>query len=396
LISNYFPLLVFLIVIAAIFRDDFSFTLLYLFAGAFAIGSWWSRRSLPAINYRRQYTKRVFLGEEVNVTLFITNSGWLPIPWVRVHEGLPVELSGPESFQRVTSFSSRENKEYSYKIEARRRGYYAIGPLFLYSSDILGLSSSDLRREGEAEHLTVYPKIIPLTNIAFPSQSPMGTLRHHRPIFEDPTRVLGKRDYVAGDSLRRVDWKSTAVSGRMQVKLFEPSIALENVIFLNLNRDDYFYRTRIASTELAIVVAASMANWIVNKQQTVGLFVNGKDPLNLGEDPQYIPARSGKGNLMRILDVLARIQMDERPNFSESFRNIQVHLPWGTTITIISGSADDALIQELYQARKVGLSVNLILAGMIPNAKGIQHQASFFGIPVLNIAKEQDMDIWRQ
>jgi uncharacterized protein (DUF58 family) len=182
----------------------------------------------------------------------------------------------------------------------------------------------------------------------------------------------------------------------MQVKLFEPSIALENVIFLNLNRDDYFYRTRIASTELAIVVAASMANWIVNKQQTVGLFVNGKDPLNLGEDPQYIPARSGKGNLMRILDVLARIQMDERPNFSESFRNIQVHLPWGTTITIISGSADDALIQELYQARKVGLSVNLILAGMIPNAKGIQHQASFFGIPVLNIAKEQDMDIWRQ
>jgi uncharacterized protein (DUF58 family) len=396
LIGNYFPLLVFLILIAAIFRDDFSFTLLYLFAGAFAIGSWWSRRSLPAINFRRQYTKRVFLGEEVNVDLFINNSGWLPVPWVRFHEGLPVDLSGPESFQKVTSFSPREKKEYSYKIEARRRGYYPIGPIFFYSSDILGLSSSDLRREGGAEHLTVYPKIIPLTNIAFPSQSPMGTLRHHRPIFEDPTRVLGKRDYVAGDSLRRVDWKSTAVTGRMQVKLFEPSIALETVIYLNLNRDDYFYRTRIASTELAIVVASSMANWVVNKQQTVGLFVNGKDPLNPGEGSQYIPARSGKGNLMRILDILARIQVDERPNFAESFRHSRVHLPWGTTITIISGNADNALIQELFQARQVGLSVNLILAGMIPNAKDIQHQASFFGIPVLNIAKERDMDIWRQ
>ena len=41
--DRYLPLLILLVVIAAIFRDDFSFTLLYLFAGAFALGTWWSR-----------------------------------------------------------------------------------------------------------------------------------------------------------------------------------------------------------------------------------------------------------------------------------------------------------------------------------------------------------------
>jgi uncharacterized protein (DUF58 family) len=396
LVSNYYPLLVLLLVIAALFRDDFSFTLLYLFAGAFAIGSWWSRRSLSAIQYKRQFTDRVFLGEEVHVELFVINSGWLPVPWVRIHEGLPVDLSGPESFQRVTSLSPRENKKFSYTVEARRRGYYPVGPIYFSSSDILGLGSSDLRREGETEHLTVYPKIVPLTNITFPSQSPLGTLRHHRPIFEDPTRILGKRDYVAGDSLRRVDWKTTAVTGRMQIKLFEPSIALETVIFLNLNRDDYHYRTWISSTELAIVIAASMANWVVGKQQTVGLFVNGRDPLGVGGRPQYIPARSGRGHLMRILDVLARIHSDELPNFSKSFKNRRVHLPWGTTLTIITGNADEALLDELYQSRRGGLSVNLILAGRVPNAGDILHRAGYFGIPVINIARERDMDIWRQ
>jgi len=50
----------------------------------------------------------------------------------------------------------------------------------------------------------------------------------------------------------------------------------------------------------------------------------------------------------------------------------------------------------LYQSRRAGLSVNLILAGTVPKAGEIAHKASFFGIPVLNIARERDMDIWRQ
>ena len=102
--------------------------------------------------------------------------------------------------------------------------------------------------EMPAQYLTVYPRIVALNSIQIPSRSPQGTMRHTQPIFEDPTRVLGKREYVAGDSLRRVDWKSTAVTGRLQVKLFEPAISLETLIFLNLNAEDYHYRSRIDST----------------------------------------------------------------------------------------------------------------------------------------------------
>jgi uncharacterized protein (DUF58 family) len=336
------------------------------------------------------------LGEEVQVQLTITNSGWLPIPWIRIHEGLPVELSGPESFQRVTSLGPREEKTYDFQIEGRRRGYYPVGPIFLSSSDIFGINKSNLRRQGESEYLTVYPKIVQLVNVNFPSHSPMGTLRHHRPIFEDPTRVLGKRDYSAGDSLRRIDWKSTAVTGRLQVKMFEPSIALETVIFLNLHEGDYPIRSRIASSELAIIIAASLANWVVSKQQTVGLFVNGNDPLAVGGNPQFLSTRSGRGQLMQILDVLARINVDDRPNFTDLFRNQRIHLPWGTTLTVITGMVDEALIGELYQSRRMGLSIILILAGAVPKANEITKMAAVFGISVINIVRERDLDIWRK
>jgi len=69
-------------------------------------------------------------------------------------------------------------------------------------------------------------------------------MRHQQPIFEDP-HAYGKRDYVASDSLRRVDWKASASTGRLQIKQFEPSIALQTVIFLNLNGSEYNTRNRI-------------------------------------------------------------------------------------------------------------------------------------------------------
>jgi uncharacterized protein (DUF58 family) len=251
------------------------------------------------------------------------------------------------------------------------------------------------RLEGAAQVLTVYPRIIPLTSIEIPSQSPQGTLRHTQPIFEDPTRIFGKRDYVAGDSLRRVDWKSTATTGRMQVKLFEPSIALETLIFLNLNADDYYYQTRIDSTELAIVIAASVATWVARKQQTVGLKVNGRDARAADSIPQYLPPRKGRAQLMRILETLARVEMTQESSFSAIIRQQRYHLAWGTSLLVITGGADVPFLDELHQARRAGQNVLLMLAGKAVRASEISQRAGAYGIPVVSFYDERSLDLWR-
>lgn len=394
--NSYLALLVLLIALAAIFRDDFSFTLLYLFAGSSVLGNLWVRRSVAALRYSRSFTNRAFLGENIDIRLEVVNTGLLPVPWVVIHEGLPVELSGPETFRRVTSIGPKSRTKFNYRLGARRRGYYPIGPIFFSSADILGFSTKNIRREGETDYLTVYPKIIPLNKVDLPSWSLLGNLRHHQPIFEDPTRAIGKRDYVAGDSLRRIDWKSTATTGRMQVKVFEPSISLDTMVFLNLNANDYHYKSRIASTELAIVVAASLANWVVEKQGSVGLYVHGEDPLDSCRNAQLIPSRTGRGHLMRILDMLARVKVEEREGFEDYLRDHRVSLPWGTTVTIISGNADAPLLEQAYQARKGGMSVLLILTGTVLKIEDIKFRAGHYGIPVIHIHQEKDLDIWRK
>jgi len=397
--GDYLPLLIFLIFVAAFLRDDFAFSLVYLLIGVFLLGSWWSRRAISAITYRRKFDNRAFLGEKIKVELVIENTKWVPVPWLRIRDGLPVQLSGPDSFNRVLTLTPQAKENFVYTLEARKRGYYPIGPLVFSTGDLIGLGGNELQDEGDIEYLTVYPKVVPLAYLNFPSHSPLGTLRHTQPIFEDPTRVMGKRDYTTGDSLRRIDWKSTATTGRMQVKLFEPSIALETVIFLDLDSPNYYYRSRIDATELAIVIAASMANWITVKGQTVGLFSNGEDPIAKDGKAQFLPPRRGQMNLMRILETLARLQTidsagQDEPGLAEQIQNQRVFLPWGTTLIVITGSVDDTLLDELHQARRAGQNAVLIIAGRAVGVKDIQTRAAYFGISVVPLTTEGDLERW--
>jgi uncharacterized protein (DUF58 family) len=391
--STFLTLLIVLLLIASFMRGDFALTLVYLVVGALAAGMWWCRRALAQVEAIRRFNTHAFLGETVKIDLHVQNKGLLPLPWLELRETLPVALVGPHSFQTVTNLGPRADAQFEYFVQTRKRGYYPIGPLSISTGDILGLSES-LQAEKHAEHLVVYPKIIPFTSIEIPSYSPQGTLRYTLPLFEDPTRVFGKRGYTSGDSLRRIDWKSSASAGQLHVKLFEPSIALETFVILNLNAGDYYYRSRIDSTELAIVIAASISNWIVDKKQMVGIMVNGRDPLTADGKPQSIPPRKGKRHLMRLLETLARVEVIENSALVRLIQPQRYQLAWGTTLIVITGRAGDELLDELYQARRWGQNAVLILAGRDASEEMIRRRAKTFGIPVYSIAIESDLKIW--
>ena len=393
--GTFLPLLIVLVLIAAFLRGDFALTLIYLVVGALAAGMWWSRRALRQLDARRTFPERAFLGEKVQVQLRVQNRGWLPVPWLELRETLPVALVGPNSFQSVISLGPRAHASFEYWVDARKRGYYLIGPLSISTGDLLGLSDS-LQLQSPPQGLVIYPKVISFPSAPIPSRSPQGTLSHTLPLFEDPTRIFGKRAYTSGDSLRRIDWKSSASSGHMQVKLFEPSIALETYILLNLNSEDYYYRSRVDSTELAIVIAASIANWIVEKKQMVGLLVNGHDPLTLDQSPQPIPPHKGKRHLMRLLETLARVDMLDSSAFIPLVQRQRYHLAWGTTLIVITGSASDGLLHELGEARRAGQNPVLLLAGRDADDDAAHRRAGVLGIPIFSIATERDLLAWSQ
>jgi uncharacterized protein (DUF58 family) len=399
-VGDFIPALVILVLLAAVVRDDTVLTLCYLLGAVYFVGRWWSRRAFRAVAYKRVFSSRAFPNEVVTVSLDIENTGRLPVVWLSAIDSAVPEISSNKTFREVLSLGPRGRKRVSYDLHPYKRGYFPVGPLFLESGDLFGLGD-DLSSQGSADHLTVYPRIIPFSSFSLPSRSPFGTLRHTAPIFEDPARVIGKRDYTTGDSLRRVDWKSTAAAGRMQVRQFEPSLALEASILLDLKAGDYERRSRYDATELAVVLAASAANFIISRKQAAGLVTNAFDAATDKDTGRItaMPTRKGRPQLMRLLEVLARAQMSlQGPGLPEMIRSQSVQLAWGTTVIVITGQPDgsEELLDALLRARRGGLEVMLIFMNHFPGYAQVRQRAQRFGISVQQIVQERDFDKWRR
>ena len=382
--------------LAVLLRVEFFFYILYLLFGVYFLAQVWTRRTLSQLTHTRAFTRRVFLGEKVPVELEIVNGSFLPIPWLKVSESLPIELRSPSSYRHVASLAPHEHLMLRYELEGRRRGYYRLGPLYLSTGDVFGIGGSEAReQDSQMDRLTVYPEIIPLRKVGLPSHTPFGTLPSKERIFEDPTRVIGVRDYLTGDSLRHIDWKTSAATGRLQVKQYEPAISLETAIYLNLNLNEYRGPTRRQSAELAIVVAASLASHLVEERQAVGLNTNGRDPLAGEDDTAALPVRKGRAHLMSILDVLARVQTEPTYPFLSLLRQRSLDLPWGSTAIAITSEESEGLFPSLIQMQRRGFNVVLILVAPRTSFRPTQERARQLGIQAYRITRRRDMDVWQ-
>jgi uncharacterized protein (DUF58 family) len=374
--------IVVLVLLAAFLREPALLTPIYLLVGAAMIGRWWGNHALKALRFGRTFTNRAFLNDKINMHITVRNTGRLPVVWLRLHDSLPVAL-GPPAFDYALSLRPKESHAFDYTVQATKRGVFAIGPLSLHSGDVLGLGETR-KLQGDADTLTVYPRVVPLPHVALPSRTLLGALKHNQPIFEDPSRMRGKRDYASGDSLRRVDWKATAASGRVQVKLFEPSVTIDAMLVLNLNRGEYDRMSWIDGTELAIVVTASLGNWLIEHRQAVGLLTNER--VN-----RVLPLRNSRAHNMAILEQLAQATADDVVPLADLMRSKLAALRWGTTLIVITGRADDDVIDQLAQAQRRGLSPVLIACGFGANFEQVNRRCRHIGIPAFHVMTERDV-----
>lgn len=382
--QNFLPVILILILIAGLLRADKVLIVLYLLAILYLGSRWWSRSAIRNLKLERDFQKRAFLEQNVPVSLKIINHSILPIVWLQLHESLPVEMIVPGHYSEVVSLGSRKTASLSYSIQPHKRGYYPIGPAYLSSGDPLGMNKEDVI-EIPPDNLTVYPRIVPIKSLGLPSNSMFGSIREKNPIFEDPTRIFGKRRYVNGDSLRKVDWKTSASTGILQVKQFEASKSLELAIFLDLNISSYDFVHHIDQTELAIIAAASISNWAVKQKYAIGLATNGIDPFGAGIPPDLLNLRKGNAQLMQVLEILARISAGDVYDFAALINRFSVHLPWGVTAAFITGTLPDTVLDEMIRARRRGLNISLFNIGAHHGLLEAQQRARQSGFTVYQI-----------
>jgi uncharacterized protein (DUF58 family) len=261
--------------------------LFYALVGVYLANRFWLGRSLRALRGGRVIGRdrergdsdtSAFLGDRVEVTLPLRNDGLLPLAWAVVEEHLPPGLRSVGEARWALSLAPRERRTLHYQLFCGHRGYYPIGPL-VASGGTPWEAERSPRTLAPVSYFTVYPHIVPLEQLGLPSRLPLGARRSRNLLLPDPSRLVGVREYQAGDRLRDIHWRASARLGVLQVKKFEPSRPLQVALFLDLDEAAYDFRTRERASELAIVVAASLAAHVIEQRQAVGLVTNGRDPL---------------------------------------------------------------------------------------------------------------------
>ncbi|WP_420643087.1 DUF58 domain-containing protein [Candidatus Leptofilum sp.] len=418
--GNFSALIIILLLIAFYLRVDFIFYVIYVSVGIYAWGRWLMPRAQKNLKSRRRYDRQAFWGEVVPVIIELTNGGRLPVPWIQLQESVAIQLKHGKPLHQVVSLRRSETAEFEYTIIARRRGYYQLGPLRLTTGDLFGIYPEQVAFL-PADHLTIYPRITPLTQLGLPSRLPFGTIASHQRLFEDPARPMGIRDFRSGDTIRQINWKASAHTRNLMVKTFQPAISLETAVLLNLHTPDYTFGNRQDIAEWAIEVAASLAAHLVNQRQSVGLITNGIDPLasqQHGFDeatgrllrpshaeiqanpaafiPAAIPPRNGRPHLIKILERLARIEAEETVPFVDWAGSACSHLNWGVTILAITANGSEAVCQSLHRLVRAGF--NPILIAIEPNYDFglVRERARRLGFTAYNVHTPRDLDRWRR
>lgn len=321
-----------------------------------------NKQGLKNLKVERKLSEdRIFNGEESQAELMITNDSIWPIFWLSYDETIPVRLHTPPTKQGVTFLAPGQQLKVDYNLRGYRRGFYQLGPARIKVGDGLGFVEDQITYL-EEQYLVVYPRISPIDKLGLPSRIVFGDLVWPQKIYQDPTSFRGLRDYQRGDRLKDVYWPATASSGKLMVKEYESTITVENMIFLNLNQEDYGLKSLGSEVELAVEAAASITHYLAHCNQTVGLATNGEDQL---KEVSKVEPGQGLDHLMRILEVLARLEVTESRSFISVIEENCHQIPPGSTMIFLTKRDTVELVKKALELARKGLNIVIITTGSI-------------------------------
>ena len=332
----------------------------------------WSRISLEQVVYRRTLSEhRVFVGETVQATLILENRKTLPVPWMELRETLPRgmpalnvrtspgSIPGSQVLERATALGRQDHLEWPITLQAVRRGYYRVGPTRLKSGDIFGFFEREEETGRPVDGIVVYPLTYPLPDLGLDSARPFGEYRGGNRLHEDPSRVIGVRDYMPGDPMKRIDWYATARVGRLQSRLYEPSREQSVIVALNIPTFEQTWQgSDPVLLERGVAVAASIARWAADAGNALGLVANG----SFADADRTIRIGAGRGpdRLSRVLEALAMITAFTTSNMAGDLEDAAYPLPAGATVVVIAAVMPEDLAATLLRLRDRGHFVAVV------------------------------------
>ncbi len=315
----------------------------------------WSRRSLRGLAVQvKKTTGGRYIGDSLEEEFTISNSGRMPLSLVEVRED--TDLSGDKNTLSF-NLSSNGSKKWHTRHYFKRRGQYRVGVLDVKVTDPLGLFPTS-ERLGDLQYVTVYPVPLELPYFqVIPRQEPGQNLRRWFASESGPnaSRV---REYVSGDSLRHIHWHTTAHTGQLVVKEFDPDrsrFAFKEIWLVpDMSGETLAGEGDQTTEEYSITIAASLARKYIESEKRVGLIASG--------DRSYMClAENGNRQMLDILSALALMKAHGKVPIDDLLTFQAERFAAGSVVVVIMPSDNRNIAVPLRHAINRGVTVIVVL-----------------------------------
>ena len=96
---------------------------------------------------------------------------------------------------------------------------------------------------------------------------------HRSPYFGQSVEFVQHREYVAGDDVRRIDWKVWSKTDKYYIKQYEEDTNLRTTILVDVSESMLFGSGVMTKYEYACTIAAALSYLLLRQQDSVGMVV---------------------------------------------------------------------------------------------------------------------------
>lgn len=294
----------------------------------------------PRLDVRREvHPDRVVRGEPCGAVVHVRNAAkWRGASLIGHDQVGTSEVTVP-----LLRLGAGKETSTQYVIPTERRGVVDVGPLRISRRDPLDLVRAT-REYGAPARVWVHPRIHPIAT------TPVGTARSLDGIIDKVAHgsitFHALREYVAGDDLRHVHWRTSAHIGELMVREHVDTSLPRIVVFL----DDRAGVQDPDSFEHAVEAAASVIVAIIQANLNVTLHVASGRVLE------------GSHSVVPFLDALAEVTLGGADSLDEAAQRLR-HRRVGDTLLAFTGGKDQGSLEAIGALRDVYPSIVLSTLG---------------------------------
>ena len=277
------------------------------------------------------------------VTVRSAEGRGLPALQLRDHvAGEPVDVVLPR-------LAAGQVCETSYDLPTNRRGVVEIGPLSVVRQDPFGLTRATAKRNDTTETLWVYPRIHQVTPLSSGRRRDLDGPTHDGASGSITFHAL--REYVNGDDLRLIHWRSTARTGTLMVRQQADPSQPQTTIVLDTHAASYegdSFEDAVDAVA-SLVVASTSRRFPVRLLSGGGLVTSGT-------------GRSGRSDMTSgaaaLLEYLTPLQPGDDATLGQAAMTLSGQ-PGGNSLVVVTGNPDprELMALETLRSRYLTLAV---------------------------------------